>query len=148
MTMAKKTGTKSAAAKSTPKPPSKRARSMPKEGKDPKGGLTAAGRKFYNEQTGGHLKPGVKGVPDTPEKKQRKGSFLTRHFTTPPGPWSRTGSRPGRPSRPQPGENPCRKRKQMKKSWPRRAANCSRKRKTRRPKNSCATIRRVARFTH
>ncbi len=91
MTMAKKTGTKSAAAKSTPKPPSKRARSMPKEGKDPKGGLTAAGRKFYNEQTGGHLKPGVKGVPDTPEKKQRKGSFLTRHFTTPPGPVVKDG---------------------------------------------------------
>ncbi len=64
---------------------------MPKEGKDPKGGLTAVGRKFYNEQTGGHLKPGVKGVPDTPEKKQRKGSFLTRHFTTPPGPVVKDG---------------------------------------------------------
>ncbi len=87
----KKTTTKSASVKSTSKPPSKRAGSMPKEGKDPKGGLTAVGRKFYNEQTGGHLKPGVKGVPDTPEKKQRKGSFLTRHFTTPPGPVVKDG---------------------------------------------------------
>lgn len=64
---------------------------MPKEGKDPKGGLTAAGRKFYNEQTGGHLKPGVKGAADAPEKKRRKGSFLTRHFTTPPGPVVKDG---------------------------------------------------------
>ncbi len=69
----------------------KKAKSMPKEGKDPKGGLTAEGRKFYNEQTGGHLKPGVKGAADTPEKKKRKGSFLTRHFTTPPGPVVKDG---------------------------------------------------------
>ena len=92
---AKKTPAKTSAAKSAAtkaaKPPSKRAGSLPKEGKDPKGGLTAAGRKFYNEQTGGHLKPGVKGVPDTPEKKKRKGSFLTRHFTTPPGPVIKDG---------------------------------------------------------
>ena len=81
------TATKSAAAK----PPSKRAGSLPKEGKDPRGGLTAVGRKFFNEQTGGHLKPGVKGAADTPEKKKRKGSFLTRHFTTPPGPVVRDG---------------------------------------------------------
>ena len=96
-TPAKKTPAKKAAAEKTPakkaatKPPSKRAGSLPSEGKDPKGGLTAAGRKFYNEQTGGHLKPGVKGAADTPEKKKRKGSFLTRHFTTPPGPVVRDG---------------------------------------------------------
>ena len=76
---------------SAAKPPSKRAGSLPKEGKDPKGGLTAAGRTFYNEQTGGHLRPGVKGVADTPDKKKRKGSFLTRHFTTPPGPVVKDG---------------------------------------------------------
>jgi hypothetical protein len=80
--------TKKGAAK---KPRSKRAGSLPKEGKDPKGGLTAAGRKFYNEETGGHLRPGVKGAADTPEKKKRKGSFLTRHFTTPPGPVVKDG---------------------------------------------------------
>ena len=64
---------------------------MPQEGKDPKGGLTAAGRKFYNDQTGGHLKPGVQGAADTPEKKKRKGSFLTRHFTNPRGPVVKDG---------------------------------------------------------
>ena len=88
----KKTAAKKVASKkAAPKPPSKRMGGMPKEGKDPKGGLTAAGRAFYNEQTGGHLKPGVKGAADTPEKKKRKGSFLTRHFTTPPGPVMKDG---------------------------------------------------------
>lgn len=67
------------------------AKSLPPEGKDPKGGLTAAGRKFYNDQTDGHLKPGVQGKADTPEKKKRKGSFLARHFTTPPGPVVKDG---------------------------------------------------------
>ena len=88
MATAKKAAAKKAAAK---KPASKRVGAMPKEGKDPKGGLTAAGRKFYNEQTGGHLRPGVKGPADTPEKKKRKGSFLTRHFTTPQGPVVKNG---------------------------------------------------------
>ena len=83
-TAAKKSPTKKTAAKKT-------TGSMPKAGKDPKGGLTAAGRKFYNDQTGGHLRPGVKGAADTPEKKRRKGSFLTRHFTTPPGPVVKDG---------------------------------------------------------
>ena len=85
---AKKIAVKKAAGK---KAASKRAGGMPKEGKDPKGGLTAAGRKFYNEKTGGNLKPGVKGAADTPEKKKRKGSFLTRHFTNPPGPVVKDG---------------------------------------------------------
>ena len=65
--------------------------SLPKSGKDPKGGLTAEGRKVYNEATGGHLKPGVKGTPKNAEEKKRKGSFLTRHFTTPPGPVVKDG---------------------------------------------------------
>ena len=93
---AKKTAAKQAAAiklapKQMEKPPSKRAGSMPKDGKDPKGGLKAAGRKYYNDQTGGHLQAGVKGPADTPEKKKRKGSFLVRHFTTPPGPVVKDG---------------------------------------------------------
>ena len=67
------------------------AKSMPAEGKDPRGGLTQAGRDFYNKQTGGNLKAGVKGAADTPDKKKRKGSFLTRHFTTPPGPVVKDG---------------------------------------------------------
>jgi hypothetical protein len=97
MATAKKSAGKKASAKKTAgKVASKRAAggrsvSLTKEGKDPKGGLTAAGRKTYNEATGGNLKPGVKGAADTPEKKQRKGSFLTRHFTTPPGPVIKDG---------------------------------------------------------
>jgi hypothetical protein len=91
MMATKKAAGNGAAKKASAKPPSKRAGGMPKEGKDPKGGLTAAGRKYYNEQTGGHLRPGVKGPADTPEKKKRKGSFLTRHFTTPPGPVVKDG---------------------------------------------------------
>ena len=66
-------------------------KSMPKAGKDPKGGLTAGGRKFFNERDGSNLKPGVKGAADTPEKMKRKGSFLTRHFTNPRGPMEKDG---------------------------------------------------------
>ena len=54
--------------------------------KDPDGGLTAAGRRHYNETEGSNLKPGVKGPADTPDKLHRKGSFLTRFFTNPSGP--------------------------------------------------------------
>lgn len=56
--------------------------SKAKEHEDPKGGLTAAGRKHFNKQEGSKLKPGVKGadadLSDT--EKRRKGSFLTRHY--------------------------------------------------------------------
>jgi hypothetical protein len=61
-------------------------RSMPKEGRDPRGGLNAIGREWYNRTQGANLKPGVRGPANTPEKMRRKGSFLTRHFTTPRGP--------------------------------------------------------------
>jgi hypothetical protein len=54
--------------------------------KDPKGGLTSAGRAFFKRTEGSDLKPGVKGAADTPEKMRRKGSFLTRFFTNPSGP--------------------------------------------------------------
>ncbi|WP_199733801.1 MULTISPECIES: DUF6321 domain-containing protein [unclassified Corallococcus] len=54
--------------------------------KDPKGGLTAAGREWFREKEGSNLKPGVKGKADTPEKMRRKGSFLRRHFAHPRGP--------------------------------------------------------------
>jgi hypothetical protein len=59
--------------------------------KDPKGGLTAAGRKAFAKKEGSHLRPGVKGPADTPEKMKRKGSFLTRHFTHPRGPMMKDG---------------------------------------------------------
>ena len=48
--------------------------------KDPKGGLTAAGRAHFKKTEGANLKPGVKGPADTTEKQARKGSFLRRHF--------------------------------------------------------------------
>jgi len=59
---------------------------MKKKLKDPKGGLTAAGRAHFKKKDGSDLKPGVKGKADTPEKMRRKGSFLTRFYTEPSGP--------------------------------------------------------------
>lgn len=70
--------------------------SMPRAGKDPKGGLTAKGREFFNQKEGSHLRPGVKGAADTPEKMMRKGSFLRRHFTHPRGPMVDDQGRPTR----------------------------------------------------
>jgi hypothetical protein len=64
--------------------------------RDPKGGLTAAGRRHFNRTTGSKLKPGVKGKADTPEKMRRKGSFLTRFFTNPSGPMKDAKGRPTR----------------------------------------------------
>lgn len=60
---------------------------MEKRTKDPKGGLTAAGRQEYARTEGANLKPGVRGPANTPEKMRRKGSFLRRMFgraTMPP----------------------------------------------------------------
>lgn len=64
--------------------------------KDPKGGLTAAGRAHFNREDGSNLKPGVKGPADTPEKMRRKGSFLTRFFSNPSGPMKDEKGRPTR----------------------------------------------------
>ena len=61
-------------------------KAMKKRLKDPKGGLTAAGRAYFKRTEGANLKPGVRGPADTPEKMRRKGSFLTRFFTNPSGP--------------------------------------------------------------
>jgi hypothetical protein len=64
--------------------------------KDPKGGLTAAGRRYFAKKEGAHLKPGVKGKADTPEKMKRKGSFLRRHFAHPSGPLVKENGEPTR----------------------------------------------------
>lgn len=64
--------------------------------RDPKGGLTAAGRRFFARTEGANLKPGVKGPADTPEKMRRKGSFLTRFFTNPSGPMKDENGEPTR----------------------------------------------------
>jgi hypothetical protein len=70
---------------------STKAASLPASGKDPAGGLTTKGRKFYKDSEGANLRPGVKGLANTPEKMKRKGSFLTRHFTHPRGPMVKNG---------------------------------------------------------
>lgn len=88
--MAKAVAKKASAAKEAVR------RSMPKEGRDPKGGLTEVGRAWYAAKTGANLKPGVKGPPDTPEKMRRKGSFLVRMFTNPRGPMQDPKGRPTR----------------------------------------------------
>lgn len=64
--------------------------------KDPKGGLTAAGRRHFKQTEGANLKPGVRGAADTPEKMRRKGSFLTRFFTNPSGPMKKPNGKPTR----------------------------------------------------
>ncbi|MEO5971030.1 MAG: DUF6321 domain-containing protein [Bdellovibrionia bacterium] len=53
---------------------------------NPQGGLTPAGREYFKKTQGAHLKPGVRGPADTPDKMQRKGSFLRRFFLHPRGP--------------------------------------------------------------
>ena len=64
--------------------------------RDPDGGLTAAGRKFFKEKEGANLKPGVKGPADTPTKMRRKGSFLVRFFSNPRGPLVDKNGKPTR----------------------------------------------------
>lgn len=74
------------AAKATKAKPAAPAKSIPKSGRNPKGGLTAEGRAFFAARDGSKLKAGVTGAADTPEKMKRKGSFLVRTFTHPRGP--------------------------------------------------------------
>lgn len=64
--------------------------------RDPKGGLTAAGRRAYARATGAKLRPGVKGPANTPTKMRRKGSFLTRMFSSPTGPAVKPSGKPTR----------------------------------------------------
>jgi len=54
-----------------------------KEGQSKTGGLNEKGRASYKAETGGTLKPPVKGAPKTPEQMRRKGSFLTRMGSMP-----------------------------------------------------------------
>jgi Domain of unknown function (DUF6321) len=50
--------------------------------KDPRGGLTAAGRKAFAQRDGAQLKPGVTktAAEMTPEDMRRKGSWATRFY--------------------------------------------------------------------
>lgn len=69
---------------------------MSKRLRDPKGGLTAAGRRAFARATGAKLRPGVKGPADTPTKMRRKGSFLARMFSNPTGPATKPSGKPTR----------------------------------------------------
>ena len=73
---AAKPGAKKAGAAETNGKPAKKAPL-----KDPKGGLTDAGREHFKQTEGANLQPGVQGAADTPDKMKRKGSFLVRHYS-------------------------------------------------------------------
>ena len=58
------------------------ARARSKRTKDPRGGLTAAGRAAFRRKEGAHLKPGVKKKQSemTPQEMRRKGSWAVRFY--------------------------------------------------------------------
>lgn len=66
-----------------------------KAGKDPRGGLNAAGRASLRA-AGHNIQKGVTGPANTPDKMRRKGSFLTRFYTNPKGPLVDDKGRPTR----------------------------------------------------
>lgn len=76
----KKAGKTTAKKKTTKKATKKKASKKAK--KDPKGGLTAAGRKAFAEKDGSHLKPGVTKTMSemTPAEMRRKGSWAVRFY--------------------------------------------------------------------
>ena len=68
-----------------------------KEGKNPEGGLNAAGRASYNRETGGNLQPPVsaKAAKSSPKKAARRKSFCAR-MSGNPGPMKDEKGRPTR----------------------------------------------------
>lgn len=65
--------------------------------KDPKGGLTEAGRrKFERSGESKNLQPGVKDSNPSGDRARRKGSFLTRFYTNPSGPLTKDNGEPTR----------------------------------------------------
>ena len=80
------------------KPKASKAKPKAKALKDPKGGLTAAGRAAFKAKDGSHLKPGVKKPLGamTPEEMKRKGSFLRRHYANLRGPLVDDSGKPTR----------------------------------------------------
>lgn len=73
---------KAAAAKTATRKKSSSKRSARAPEKDPKGGLTAAGRRSFARKQGSHLKPGVtrKLSEMTPQDMRRKGSWAVRFY--------------------------------------------------------------------
>lgn len=78
---AKKTAARKTSKKSSRKAARKRPTKKARE-KDPKGGLTAAGRSAFARKDGSHLKPGVtKPLSEmTPQDMRRKGSWAVRFY--------------------------------------------------------------------
>lgn len=78
---AKKTTRKRSSARKSAKKSARKKSSTARE-KDPKGGLTAAGRKAFARKQGSHLKPGVTKPESemTPQEMRRKGSWATRFY--------------------------------------------------------------------
>ena len=76
----KRVGRKRAAHKKATKSPRKR--SAKTRERDPRGGLTAAGRKAFAEKDGSHLKPGVRKPASemTATDMRRKGSWAVRFY--------------------------------------------------------------------
>lgn len=72
--------TRKRTAKKTAK--SSRKRSASAREKDPRGGLTAAGRKAFARKQGAHLRPGVtkRESEMTPQEMRRKGSWAVRFY--------------------------------------------------------------------
>lgn len=72
--------TRKRTAKKTAK--SSRKRSASAREKDPRGGLTAAGRKAFARKQGAHLRPGVtkRETEMTPQEMRRKGSWAVRFY--------------------------------------------------------------------
>ena len=70
--------------------------SLTKKDKDPTGGLTASGRRKYNQATGGNLQaPVTKKTGLSPRQKSRRKSFCAR-MSGMPGPLK---DKKGRPTR-------------------------------------------------
>jgi hypothetical protein len=78
---AKKTSAKKTRKRTTKKTAKAKRRASAKE-KDPRGGLTAAGREAFARKQGAHLRPGVtkKESEMTPQEMRRKGSWAVRFY--------------------------------------------------------------------
>ncbi|WP_245287778.1 DUF6321 domain-containing protein [Bradyrhizobium sp. URHA0013] len=76
----KKAARKKSAKKKAATTSRKRRASAPE--KDPRGGLTAAGRKAFARKQGAHLRPGVTKTASemTPQEMRRKGSWAVRFY--------------------------------------------------------------------
>ncbi|WP_257169050.1 DUF6321 domain-containing protein [Bradyrhizobium sp. SRS-191] len=87
-TRAASSAKKRSAKRTTPRKAKQRKTAGRQREKDPRGGLTAAGRRAFAERDGAHLRPGVtKKVSEmTPQEMRRKGSWAVRFYGRDPLP--------------------------------------------------------------